>query len=169
MGGTKQIFEVLTLVTSLEYLSLSKINITDQVESKLRGTIANNPNLRLLDLCHCTLRSEFLNQKLSAVFNIRPSLDHLNINKNHISTSTCLKLAKLLHTVKQLELTGCFRDPVKFSVKLLTFDNVTTLRYLNLSSNASGSCVEGLIQLIGNNTGVQHLDVSKCEIEKNWD
>ena len=166
LGGTIQIFKALTLVTSLEYLSLSKITITDQVESKLRGTIANNPNLRLLDLCHCALRSEFLSQKLSAVFNIRSSLEHLNINKNHISNSACLKLAKSLHTVKHLELSGCFRDPVKFSVNLLTFGNVTTLKYLNLSGNASGSCVEGLIQLIGNNSGLQHLDVSKCEIEK---
>ena len=43
LEGTEQIFKALTLVTSLEYLSLSKITITD--ESKLRGTIANNPNL----------------------------------------------------------------------------------------------------------------------------
>ena len=162
---TRIIFKALTSVTSLESLNLSNIAITNQVEDNLAITITENTNLHSLDLCHCNLSQEFLTNKLSMVCNIQLSLNHLNISKSYISSAACAKLANSLHTITHLDLSRSLKDPAKFSENLKSLGNLSTLNYLNLSVNDSGSCLEGLGQLVSSNIALRHLDLSRCKME----
>ena len=141
---------------TLQGLSLNYFTVNKALENEMESLFTE---LQYLELAGCKLTERFL-IRIAEALSENNKLQHLNLSYNTFTPAAAAEIFNLLSklsTLKSIEMAEC-------SLNRVTCSNVSrTLIKLNLSGNPiSDQHVGDVVNLIGNNCNLQHLNLSNC-------
>ena len=149
------------LFHSLHYLNVNNVIVNDEVVNTVANVIANSPELERLKMAGggWTFTSAM---KCFRTFQTTKKLIYLNLSKNSFTLTELLSLLSNFIALKFLHLCECGLKSTGI-IPLTTLNTVTTLNWLNLSSNSiDDEAVNYLAVLIATNVGLEYLSFYNC-------
>ena len=153
---------ILTLltITTLEYLCLVNIVITDQVDDEIAAVMENNTQLKYFKLIACEVTQKALTKYIQ-LLNVT-QLSHLVLSKmdNVISHDT---RRLICDSLTHLNLSNVHLDVTKLS--LLSLTSLTKLQHLDLSHNPLTNKSADILSSIFNSNNLEHLNLCDCKLQ----
>ena len=156
-------YETENLYFSLHYLNINNIIVDDEVANTVAALIANSPELEHLEMAggEWTFASAM---KCFRAFQTTKKLIYLNLSNNSFTLTELLSLLTNFIALKFLHLRECGLKSTGI-IPLTTLSTVTTLNYLDLSSNSiDDEAVDYLTVLIATNVGLEYLSFCNCKV-----
>ena len=144
-GGIKQISDALFTNTTLKFLSLNNVTITDEDTSNLSTMLSINKTLRILRLSNCNITDNGV-QYICEGLNKNQTLTGLNISYNpQITSASTSTIAELINTTKSL--TELYLDNTSLNnddIKTICTELIknTTIQTLYLSEQHEEYCMK---------------------------
>ena len=148
---------------SLRYLNINNVIVDDKVTNIVANLIANSPELEHLEMAggEWTFASAM---KCFRAFQTTKKLIYLNLSNNSFTLTELLSLLTNFIALKFLHLRECGLKSTGI-IPLTTLSTVTTLNYLDLSSNSiDDEAVDYLTVLIATNVGLEYLSFCNCKV-----
>ena len=167
--GIQKIAEAMVKNTCLHFIDLSSNCISNQNAMFIACVIANNNNVQKLAFSNCKLQSTGCQQLLQAMAKIT-SLVHLDFSNNLFTDVTVDNFALMIHqnvSLEYLNISGCCDKATDFEKITHSLVTLKSLTHLDLSCNVINiTSAENIVIIIANNTFLEDLNLSKCEVHK---
>ena len=146
-------------VSTLQFLDISSSKISFK---NLISIIANNINMKHLDISNCDIQNEsdLSYTNLSGLF-----LEHLNLSGIKITQKFAKYISKLIYgnKLKHLGIGNCEMEESELIEITDSLTLLTSLNHFNCSNNVISPQVANKIsEVITNNVDLEHLDFSSC-------
>ena len=163
-----KLIEVLTRISSLEYLYLNSFTCTEDTTIALAKAIICNAKLRNVELIECNLDKNGCKSVLSAISQCKDVV-LINLSYNANIGETKFKIPNLFMNhdkLTNIDVTACnfdFNRIIEFCDVLC---NRKTLKYLNLSQNTIvRKAANELASLLSVLTNLEYLSLYNCQLE----
>ena len=146
-------------VSTLQFLDISSSTISFK---NLISIIANNINMKHLDISNCDVQdeSDLSYTNLSGLF-----LEHLNLSGIKITKTFAKYISKLIYgnKLKHLDIASCEMEESELTEITNSLTLLNSLNHFNCSNNVISPQVANKIsEVITNNVHLEHLDISLC-------
>ena len=161
----EEIFDALRkLLSSLQALNISSSKISFH---NLICIIANNINLKHLDISKCDLLGELDVQLFTNVIS-GPFLEYLDFSGNRITKTFARFITNLIYNnykLKHIDLADCQIQETELVCITNSLTLLTSIKYLNCSNMhmvISQQVASNIAKIITNNVNLEHLDIRSC-------
>ena len=161
LQGKVHIFQALTSLNMLEYLSVNNIIIGDQLENDLIRILLKNIKLKHFEMGNCASKlSEYETFKIIESIENHKYLIHFNFNNNRLTDNNLSHLLNLIEKskIEHLELSKCNITSLDPILKVLS---LSTLQYLDISHNPISNMATTVMQHI-TVSHLTYLNLSQC-------
>ena len=154
---------MLSVCTTFEFLNLNSCTIPNS--KSIECIIANNNNLKYLDLSNCKLQEE---QIIVIAVSLRTgqSIEQLLLSCNVITDATAEEISYTIYSVpslKQLSLSHCELEEIGLLYIANYLRLISSLQTLDLGYNIiSDKAAADIASALSNNTSLEYLDMSYC-------
>ena len=163
-----KLIEILTRISSLEYLYLNSFTCTEDTTIALAKAIICNTKLRNVELIECNLDKNGCKSVLSAI-NQCKDVVLINLSYNANIGETKFKIPNLFMNNDELthiDVTACNFDHDRIIEFCNVLCNRKTLKYLNLSQNTIvRKAANKLASLLSVLTNLEYLSLYNCQLE----
>ena len=168
-AGIQKIAEAMIKKTCLHCIDLSRNAISDQNAMLIAGVIVINTDIQKLYFSACRLQVIACQQLFQAAAKIT-SLVHLDLSNNLFTDFIIDNFAlmiKINPSLEYLNISGCCDKAENFEKITHSLVTLNSLTHLDLSCNViTITSAEDITTIIANNTFLEDLNLSKCEVRK---
>ena len=163
-----KMIEVLTRISSLEYLYLNSFTCTEDITIALAKAIICNAKLRNVELIECNLDKNGCKSVLSAINQCKDVM-LINLSYNTNIGETKFKIPNLFMNhdkLTHIDVTACNFDYDRIIEFCDVLCDRKTLKYLNLSQNTIiRKTANKLASLLSVLTNLEYLSLYNCQLE----
>ena len=151
---------------SITHFKLEETFLSTQLITVLLNLQLGTTGLEQLTLCNCKITGEEVSNWLRITD--MSKLRHLDVSSNPISMQGGKAIQNVIINTKELQyikLSGCMLQPEQLDQIIVQLKVISSLLYLNISDNSlSDEIVLKLKDVIINNTAIEHLSFSNCNL-----